>query len=127
MLVDLMKENDIDVNWIFTQAKFHGKEGLFFFESVVKDSEEEGSDEQEHFFDAKCLLIDGAKFVYGEDMEKEIEINTKNEEVLFTRVDGASVSIPKAGFADMPFKLIEYSVTLPKHEKPEDYVEIDKD
>lgn len=122
MLIDIMKENEIDPNWVFTHAKLHDKEGLFFFESVVK---EEDGEEPEHYFDAKCLLIDNAKFVYGDDMEKEIEINISNDEVVFSRVDGASVSIPKSGFADLPFKLNDFGTKTANHEKPKDFVEID--
>ena len=121
-LLEIMKENDIDPNWVFTHARLHNKEGLFFFESVIKD-EEEG--EPEHYFDTKCLLIDNAKLVYGDDMENEIEINTIDDNVVFSRIDGASVSIPSSGFDGFPFKMIEFGTSIPKTSKPADYVEID--
>jgi len=122
-LLEIMKENDIDVNWVFTHVKFHNKEGLFFFESIVKESDEEG-EEDEHYFDTKCILIDDAKFIYGDDMEKEIEINVINGNVIFNRVDGAEVSIPENEFKDLPFRLTTFSNSVSKHSKPTDYVEV---
>ena len=121
-LLEIMKKNNIDPNWIFTHARLHNKEGLFFFESVVTDDDE---GEQEQYFDAKCLLIDNTKLVYGDDMEKEIEINSLDDNIIFNRVDGVSVSIPSSGFDNFPFKVIEFGTSIPKTGKPKDYVEID--
>jgi len=120
-LIDIMKDQEIDINWVFTQAKFHDKEGLFFFESIVKENDD---GVEEHFFETKCILIDNAKFIYGEDMDKEISINTVDNKVVFNRVDGASVSINTVELSDLPFKLIEFGTTL-NTTKPNDFVEID--
>lgn len=122
-LLDIMKQNDIDPNWVFTHARFHDKEGLFFFESVVTDAENDK--EAEHYFDTKCILVDDSKFNYGDDMEKEVEINVVEGKVIFSRIDGAEVSIPKADFSEMPFKLVEFGTSMSKHNKPADFVEID--
>ena len=120
-LVDIMKEQEIDINWIFTHAKFHDKEGLFFFESIIKENED---GIEEHFFETKCILVDDAKFTYGDDMEKEISINTVDNKVVFNRVDGASVSIDTSELSDLPFKLIEFGITT-NNTKPNNFVEID--
>jgi len=122
-LLDIMKENEIDPNWIFTHARYKDNEGLFFFESVIHESEDEDV-EDEHHFETKCLLIDGSKFVYGDAMEKEIEINTVNDNVVFNRVDGASVSLSKEDFAELPFRLTAFGTEPIVAAKPADYVEV---
>ena len=120
-LLKIMKDNDIAVNWVFTQAKFHDKEGLFFFEPIVKENDD---GEEEHYLEAKCILIDDAKFVYGDDMEKEITINLIEGKIVFNRVDGTNVSISEAEFSGFPFKLVEFGKTV-KHVEPVDFVEIE--
>ena len=119
-LIDIMNENKIDPNWIFTHARFHEKEGLFFFEPVLV--EVDGKEEQS--LDTKCILIDDAVFNYSEDMEREIEINIVNDSIVFNRIDGQEISIPKSGFETMPFKLIEFAKTIKPHTKPTDFVEV---
>jgi hypothetical protein len=34
-LIDIMKKNEIELEWLFTLARFNDKEGLMFFEPVV--------------------------------------------------------------------------------------------
>ena len=121
LLVDIMKENNISQEWIFTHARLHGKEGIFFFEPVLVETE----DGDEQSLDTKCILVDDAVFNYSEDMEREIEINVVGESIIFSRIDGKEIAIPKSGFEDMPFKLIEFSKTLRPHTKPADFVEVD--
>lgn len=120
LLVDIMKENEIDPSWIFTHARLHGKEGLFFFEPVFVKTE----DGDAQSLDTKCILVDDAVFNYSEDMERDIEINVIGESLIFSRIDGKEIVIPKSGFEDMPFKLIEFSKTLKPHTKPTDFVEV---
>ena len=121
LLVDIMKENEINPNWIFTHVRLHGKEGLFFFEPVIVETE----DGDEQSLDTKCILVDDAVFNYSDDMEREIEINVVGETVIFSRIDGKEIAVPKSGFEDMPFKLIEFSKTLKPHTKPTDFVEVE--
>ncbi len=122
LLKDIMEENDINPNWIFTHARLHDKEGLFFFEPVLTENED---GEEEQSLDTKCILVDGAVFNYSDDMEREIELNTIGDSVIFSRIDGKEIAIPKAGFEDMPFKLMEFSNALKPHTKPKDFVEVE--
>ena len=122
VLADIMKENEISPNWIFTHVKLHDKEGLFFFEPLVTENED---GEEEQSLDTKCILVDDAVFKYSDDMEREIELNVIEDSVVFNRIDGKEIKIPRSGFEDMPFKLSEFPNTLKPHTKPTDFVEID--
>lgn len=122
-LIDLMKENDIDLNWVFTHSRLHGKEGLLFFEVVTKENDDTGEEEQ--FLDPKCILIDDAKFIYSDDIEKEIEINWVNDKVVFNRIDGLEVKLTSSDLKNAPFKLVEFPEKITKQGKPTDFVEIE--
>ena len=60
-LIDIMKKNEIELEWLFTLARFNDKEGLMFFEPVVDTI----NDMEVTNLDPKCIIIDDAKFIYG--------------------------------------------------------------
>jgi len=120
-LLEIMNENNIDPNWIFTHARLHNKEGLFFFESIVKENDD---DENEHYFDTKCMLIDGARLDYSDDMEKNLELNSKDGLIVLSRIDGASLTLKKSDFENLPFKVIEFSSQI-NHSMPNEFIKID--
>jgi len=120
-LLEIMNENNIDPNWIFTHARLHDKEGLFFFESIIKENDE---GEDEHYFDTKCMLIDGARLDYSDDMEKNLELNSKDGMIILSRIDGASLTLKKSDFENLPFKVTEFGSKI-NHSKPNEFIKID--
>ena len=122
---DLMNKNEIELDWIFTHGRLHGKEGLVFFEVDVETEKVNDVEQEFQIIKPKCILIDGARFNYSSTMDNELEINTKNDNVIFNRIDGLEVSISIGEFKEMPFKLTEFGSKPIKQGIPDGHVEID--
>lgn len=124
-IADIMKENKIKLDWIFTHGRLHGKEGFVFFEVGTETEEVDGEEVEYQTIDPKCVLIDGARFEYGTTMDNELEINLKGDEVIFNRIDGLEVPVKADGFKDMPFKLVEFGIKPIKQTAPEGHIEVE--
>ena len=116
-----MEANDVGLDWLFTLAKLDRQEGLMYFEPVkTKIDGIEVTD-----LDPKCFIIDGAKFVYDEDLDKNIIINAVNKVITFNRIDGIQFNVDVNLIEGFPFKVDSFSVMLPtKNVKPTDFVEV---
>ena len=123
-IADIMNENKIPLDWIFTHGRLHHKEGIVFFEVATEKEEIDGVEEEFQTLDPRCILIDGAKFNYSETMEKELELNCKNSEVIFNRIDGLEVPIAAADFGNL-FRLVEFGDKPIKQSKPEGHIEVE--
>ena len=58
-------------------------------------------------------------------MDHELEINTKENQVIFSRIDGLEVPIPSEDFKEMPFRLTEFGDKPIKQTAPEGHVEVE--
>ena len=123
VISEMMKENEIGLEWLFSLAKLKGKEGLMFFEPVV--AEVDGAEVSN--LDPKCFLIDGAKFIYDEDMDKEITVNAINGVVTFTRIDGIQLNIDTNQIKGFPFGVEQFKAKPfdNKMKIPEDFVQVE--
>ncbi len=110
-LIDIMKENGIDNNWLFSLAKLGNNEGLIFFEPISEIDDK--TQEEIQSLDPKCIIIDGAKFIYHEEMDKEITIKSTNNMVVLTRIDGFEIKLASTDFVSCPFRLEEFKNTKP--------------
>jgi hypothetical protein len=99
-LHEIMNENEIKLEWLFTLSKFDDKEGLMFFEPVI-ETKEDGTEVNN--LDPKCFLIDGGKFVYDEAQDNKIIINAIDGVITFTRVDGIQVNIDTKTIKGFPY------------------------
>ena len=124
-IADIMNDNNIQIDWIFTHGRLHGKEGIVFFEVGTETEEVDGKEMEFQTIDPKCILIDGARFDYSHTMDHELEINTKENQVIFNRIDGLEVSIPSEDFKEMPFRLTEFGDKPIKQTAPEGHVEVE--
>ena len=124
-IAEMMKENDIKLEWLFTLAKLKDKEGLLFFEPVIETLEDESEVSN---LDPKCILIDNGKFVYSEDMDREIIINAIDDVISFTRIDGFQLNINTKEIEGFPFAAEQFRdqtfESKVKAEVPKDHVEI---
>lgn len=121
MIHEMMKENELSLQWLFSHARLADKEGIIFFEVSTE------TDEKDVEFQAltpKCILIDGAKFLITEDNEHDITINTLKDEIILNRVDGLEVKLSKGDFVDIPFHLEEFSKVKLQFSQPQDTVEV---
>lgn len=141
-IVDLMKENEIELEWLFTLAKLNDHEGLMYFEPIVEKTklndhvEEESANDDEEVADEElevmnlkpqCFIIDGTKFVYDEELDNKIVINAIDDVVTLTRVDGIQLNIDTKTLSGFPFMTSAFSNKTfdIKIQKPEGYVEVD--
>jgi hypothetical protein len=124
-IADIMKENKIQLDWIFTHGRLHGKEGIMFFEVGTEKEKVDGEEQEYQTIDPKCMLIDGARFEYGATMDNELELNTKDGHVIFSRIDGLEVPIPATDFKEMPFNLIEFGNKPIRQTAPEGHIEVE--
>lgn len=119
----MMKENDIELEWLFTLAKLDNKEGLMYFEPVI----EEKDDVEVTNLDPKCFVIDGGKFNYDNDMDKNIIVNSIDDVITFTRVDGIQLNVDTNTITGFPFKFEQFkdkAFEAKNEEAPTDHVEI---
>lgn len=105
-LYSIMKENDIELELLFTLAKLNDKEGLMFFESVIETIDE--SNESVTNLVPKYILIDNAKFIYDEEMDNKIVINSIDKIINFTRIDGYQINIDLSIISGFPFKVEQF-------------------
>jgi hypothetical protein len=119
----MMKENEIGLEWLFTLAKLNNKEGLMFFEPVV--AEIDGVEVSN--LDPKCFLIDGAKFIYDEDMDKEIIVNAVSSVVTLTRIDGIQLNINTDEIKGFPFSIEQFKAKVfeNRQQVPADHVQVE--
>jgi hypothetical protein len=120
-LVELMKENDIELDWLFTLAKLNSNEGLMYFAPVVETI----NDAEVTNLEPKCFIIDGALFVYGDELDDKIEVNSINNVISLTRVDGIQLNIDTKTISGFPFKHTQFK-SIPftlKSDVKDDYVE----
>ena len=103
-LIDIMKKNEIELEWLFTLARFNDKEGLMFFEPVVDTID----DMEVTNLDPKCIIIDDAKFIYDSEMDKNIIINTVDDVISFTRIDGIQLNIDTKEISGFPFEIQQF-------------------
>ena len=124
-LAEMMKENDIGLEWLFTLSKLKDKEGLLFFEPVIETLED---DSEVSNLAPKCFLIDDGKFVYSEEMDNDIIINVIDHVISFTRIDGIQLNINTNEIKGFPFKFDQFRDQVFKAKTPEvpkDHVEIE--
>lgn len=118
----MMKEKDIDLEWLFTLAKVDNKEGLMYFKPLIEviDGTEVSN------LDPKCFVIDGAKYIYDEEMDEKIVVNCINNIITFTRIDGIQLNIDTTQIMGFPFNLEQFknNPIEAKPELPGDFVEI---
>jgi len=122
-LAEMMKENDIELEWLFTLAKLDDKEGLMYFEPVTDEVDEH----EVTNLAPKCLIVDGSKFVYDEDMDTKIIVNTIDDVITFTRIDGIQINIDTKQITGFPFTTAQFKdipFEAKETEIPEDYVEV---
>lgn len=124
-IADIMNENDIQTDWVFTHGRLHNQEGIVFFEVGTQTEEINGEEQQFQTIDPKCILIDGARFNYSETMDHELELNSKDNAVIFNRIDGLEVKIPTTDFKDMPFRINEFSKKTTGFKPPADHIEVE--
>lgn len=123
-VVDLMKENEIELEWLFTMAKLDNHEGLMYFEPIT-----ETVDEVEVMnLEPRCFIIDGAKFVYDEELDEKIIVNAVDKVVTFTRIDGIQLNINTNDIEGFPFNVQEFK-DVPfeyrgNEQPPEGFVEV---
>lgn len=123
-IADLMKNNNIQLDWIFTHGRLHQKEGIVFFEVGIETEEIDGIEQEYQTIDPKCIMIDGAKFDYSHTMDTELELNTKDTNVIFNRIDGLEIPIPASEFKNT-FKLVEFGNKPLKQNVPEGHIKVE--
>lgn len=124
-LAEMMHENEIKLEWLFILAKLKDKEGLMFFEPVVETLEDKTEVSN---LDPKCLLVDNGKFVYSEELDKDIIINTVDNIITFTRIDGVQLNINTQEIVGFPFAYEQFRDQIfeaKTEEIPKDHVKID--
>lgn len=123
-LVDVMKDNGIDLDNLFTIAKLNGNEGLMFFKPIQED--DENGEPKNTNLEPICFIIDGAKFVYDEEMDKNIVINSVDRIITLTRIDGIQLNLDMKIIVGFPFKYEKFPDKVIKslNTLPEDMVEI---
>lgn len=122
-LAEMMKDSGIELEWLFTLAKLDDKEGLMYFEPVSETI----NDVEVTNLDPRCILVDGAKFNYDEDMDKKITVNSINNIITFTRVDGIQLNINTKEISGFPFAVAQFNSTPfeIKAQMPEGHVEVE--
>jgi|SaaInlStandDraft_4_1057021.scaffolds.fasta_scaffold30335_4 hypothetical protein len=122
-IIEMMKENEIELEWLFTLAKLEDKEGLMYFNPVTEVIDEVEATN----LDPKCILVDGAKFIYDDEMDNKITVNSVDDVISFTRVDGIQLNINTNEIAGFPFNVSQFKNQAFefKTNVPEDYVEIE--
>lgn len=123
VISEMMKENGIEFEWLFTLSKLNNKEGLMFFEPI--STEINGVEVSD--LDPKCFLIDGAKFIYDEDMDKDIVINAIDDVITFTRIDDVQLNINTKQIKGFPFSVEQFTTkpVVNKNKIPEDFVQVE--
>ena len=107
-IIDLMKEQNINLDWLFVMTKLNDKEGLMYFEPVLEAID--GVDVTNLV--PQCFIIDGAKFVYDDSMDSNIVIHSSDDVVIFTRVDGIQLNIDTKKIKGFPFKCESFGTKL---------------
>jgi len=123
-LAELMKENEIELEWLFTLARLKDKEGLMFFAPII-ETLEDGSEISN--LDPKCFLVDNGKFVYSEELDNDITVNTIDSVISFTRIDGIQLNINTKEIKGFPFAYEQFrdqAFEAKSNEVPKDHVEI---
>lgn len=118
---EIMKSNDICLDWLFTLAKLNDKEGLMYFEPVVSTvSETEVTD-----LVPKCFIIDGAKFIYDDEMDRNITVHSLNDIITFTRIDGVQLNINTKTINGFPFNTSQFRNKVFETQCPTDHVQVE--
>ena len=78
--VDLEMENLLVEDYNFDEKYGATNKDLSYFHIFGPD------DEEEHYFDTKCMLIDGVRLDYSDDMEKNLELNSKDGNIILSRI-----------------------------------------
>jgi hypothetical protein len=126
-LVDIMKQNDIELEWLFTFARYSDHEGLIYFEPIVETISKQEEEIEVMDLKPQCLIIDGAKFVYDEEMDSKIVIGAINNIVTLTRIDGVQINIDTRTIEDFPFATttISSKISDVSVQKPQGFVEVE--
>lgn len=123
-LMEIMKNNNIALECLFTLARLNDKEGLMFFDAVDEIIDEEKNESVTNL-EPKYILIDDAKFIYSSDMDKTITINSINNVVNFTRIDGNQLNIDLSIISGFPFKTEQFKNKVFEVSAPSDFVKIE--
>ena len=118
----MIKENDTELEWLFVLAKLDDHEGLLYFKPVVEEIDEvEVSN-----LVPQCIIIDGAKYVYTDELDKKLTVNAINDVITFCRVDGIQLNIDTNEIGGFPFEISQFKDTPMslKPVKPENFVEV---
>ncbi len=119
-ITEIMKQNNINLEWLFTLAKFKNQEGLMYFEPLVATV----NDEEVTNLDPRCIIVDDAKFIYEDEMDNDIIIHAVNNVITLTRVDGIQLNIDTKIIKGFPFKHDQFASSLVKEtsQPPEGHV-----
>lgn len=117
-ITEIMKENNINLEWLFVLAKLDNQEGLMYFETVT----DEVNQTEVTNLDPKCFIIDGAKFIYEEEMDPKITIHALEGVITFTRVDGIQLNIDTSQVKGFPFRYDQFKTSLVKEPPKEGHV-----
>jgi len=126
-LTTLMNSNGIALEWLFTLARLDTREGLMFFEPVTETLEDETEVTN---LEPRCFMIDEGKFVYDEEMDNTIVVNSVDRVITFTRVDGIQLNVDTNVITGFPFAHEQFRDTVfeaRSKDVPKDHVEIDAD
>ena len=121
-IATMMKDNDIELEWLFTLSKLNDQEGLMYFEPIVETID----DSEVTNLNPKCFIIDGAKFIYDEDMDDKIIVNAVDKIVTLTRIDGIQINIDTKKVKGFPFKIVQFKdVPISQKDIPKDFVKVE--
>ena len=121
-IATMMKDNDIELEWLFTLSKLNDQEGLMYFEPIVETID----DSEVTNLNPKCFIIDGAKFIYDEDMDDKIIVNAVDKIVTLTRIDGIQINIDTKKVKGFPFKIVQFKdIPISQKDIPKDFVKVE--
>lgn len=123
-LMEIMKSNNIALECLFTLVRLNDKEGLMFFD-VVDEIIDEEKNESVTNLDPRYILIDDAKFIYSSEMDSNITLNSINNIVNFTRIDGNQLNIDLSIINGFPFKTEQFKNKVFEASAHNDFVKIE--
>jgi hypothetical protein len=115
---NIMQTNNINLEWLFTLSKLNNKEGLMYFNPIITEiNNHEFTD-----LEPQCFLIDGAKFLYDESMDRDIIIHSVDKVITFNRIDGIQLNINMSSIVGFPFRHEQFKNKMFLPEIKQDHV-----
>lgn len=119
-IANIFEQNEIPTNWSFVIAKLKHQEGIMFFKTVVNEVD----GEQTTDLDPQCFIIDGAKFVYTDDLKSDVIMHSVDDIIVFNWADGTKLNVNTRIVEEFPFKHETFGIPSEQNPAP-DHVKIE--